>query len=99
MSLTLLPPPPLSHEAFQPLRMNGVWMDGLGFLADLTSRCRYVDDTVGKAARLEHLKHTGLLRCNLTTIKSYFFMLSAQMLAESEGAFVIFFEFFGNDLC
>ena len=70
-----------------------------GFLADLTSRCRYVDDTVGKAARLEHLKHTGLLRCNLTTVKSYFFMLSAQMLAESEGAFVIFFEFFGNDLC
>ena len=32
MSLTLLPPPPLSHEAFQPLHMmNGVWMDGLGF--------------------------------------------------------------------
>ena len=31
MSLTLLPPPPLSHEAFQPLHRNGS-MDGLGWL-------------------------------------------------------------------
>ena len=45
MSLTLLPPPPLPHEAFQHLHRNGS-MNGLGWLTHLTSRSRYVDDTV-----------------------------------------------------